>query len=260
VAGQGTPVVLLHGLAGSGRYWGAAFDDLAATCQLIVPDLLGFGLSPRPPEPLSAAAHADAVAALLGEVAGGTPAVVAGHSAGCLVALTLARRHPERVAAVVGFAPPLFPDPADARAAIRRSGLAGRLIASDRTLAWRLLAAAHRLRRPTGRLATLVAPHLPAALLHGTLTHTWPTYRETLEALVLSADPEQTTWLQLPQLPIHLVAGTADRFLDLNHLRRTATAPTVTLSVWPNAPHDLPLTDPAGCRTEILMVVERSRR
>lgn len=41
-------LVLLHGLAGSNLYWGAAYDELAADSFLVVPDLLGFGSSPRP--------------------------------------------------------------------------------------------------------------------------------------------------------------------------------------------------------------------
>lgn len=258
VAGEGTPIVLLHGLAGSGRYWGAAFDQLAGNGQLIVPDLPGFGASARPPGPLSAAAHADAVAATLDEIAGpDAAAVVVGHSAGCLVAFTLAGRHPGRVAAVVAFAPPLYADTAAARSVVRGSGLAGRLIALDRRWAWQVLATAHRLRRPAGRLARVLRPHLPAALLHGSLTHTWTTYQETLQSLVMAADPAHAAWLRSTPTPVHLVAGAADRLLDLPYLEHLAASSAVSLSVWPSAAHDLPLIDPSRCREEIVAATPR---
>ena len=38
--GEGRPVLLLHGLAGSQRYFGAAFDALGREGRLVVPDLL----------------------------------------------------------------------------------------------------------------------------------------------------------------------------------------------------------------------------
>ncbi len=44
---SGPPVVLLHGMCGSNRYWGASVDVLAQRCRLVVPDLLGFGQSHR---------------------------------------------------------------------------------------------------------------------------------------------------------------------------------------------------------------------
>ena len=49
VFGEGTPIVLLHGLGASGVYWGSAYDRLGDGHRLVVPDLLGFGASPRPP-------------------------------------------------------------------------------------------------------------------------------------------------------------------------------------------------------------------
>ncbi len=45
VGDTGPPIVLLHGMAGSRRYWGAAYDVLGRHGRLIVPDLLGFGSS-----------------------------------------------------------------------------------------------------------------------------------------------------------------------------------------------------------------------
>jgi pimeloyl-ACP methyl ester carboxylesterase len=46
--GTGPPVVLVHGLAGSWRYWRRGLDELTERHALYIPDLLGFGRSPKP--------------------------------------------------------------------------------------------------------------------------------------------------------------------------------------------------------------------
>jgi hypothetical protein len=88
----GVPMVLLHGQAGSGRYWGAVYDRLAVGHRMVVPDLLGFGSSPRPDVSYDAERHADAVLGCLDELGIAEPAVLVGHSMGCIVALRLATR------------------------------------------------------------------------------------------------------------------------------------------------------------------------
>jgi pimeloyl-ACP methyl ester carboxylesterase len=118
----GAPVVLLHGQAGSGRYWGAAWDQLATQHRVVVPDLLGFGASPRPDSSYDAEAHADAVLSCLDELGIGDPALLVAHSMGCVVALRLATRAPDRVAAVVAFGAPIY---RDAESAWNRLGKQG---------------------------------------------------------------------------------------------------------------------------------------
>ncbi len=63
MAGDGDPVVLLHGLGGDTRYWQGVFDTLAAQYQVVRYDLRGFGRSALPTtEPYT---HADDLKALL---------------------------------------------------------------------------------------------------------------------------------------------------------------------------------------------------
>lgn len=95
--------VYLHGLgASSPAYFaaGAAHPLLAGRRSLLL-DLLGFGLSDRPTDfPYTLEAHADAVAAALRAARVGGAEVI-GHSMGGAVAIVLAHRHPELVAALV---------------------------------------------------------------------------------------------------------------------------------------------------------------
>jgi 3-oxoadipate enol-lactonase len=97
-AGEGTPLLLLHGFGGAA--WN--FTELAprlAGRPLVIPDLPGHGASEPLPSP-SIAGFADAVAELLDE-----PASVVGHSMGGVVALRLAERRPELVRALLLAAP-----------------------------------------------------------------------------------------------------------------------------------------------------------
>jgi pimeloyl-ACP methyl ester carboxylesterase len=61
--------VLLHGLPASGDTFGAAYDRLATSAQLVVPDLLGFARSQDPSRTdFSLQAHLDALDAMLADL------------------------------------------------------------------------------------------------------------------------------------------------------------------------------------------------
>ncbi len=85
-------VVLVHGIPGSGAVWRGVAEDLARDHRVLVPDLLGFGESPRPAS--IGGLWTDAQAAALREAlraAGVERAVFAGHDFGGPVALALAQ-------------------------------------------------------------------------------------------------------------------------------------------------------------------------
>ena len=100
VAGEGPPIVLVHGLGGSATNWCELAPLLAERHLVVVPDLPGHGGS----EPLAAVSglqpYADRVAAVM-EREGIARAPVVGHSLGGLVVLRLALRRPEMVSAIV---------------------------------------------------------------------------------------------------------------------------------------------------------------
>ena len=109
--GMGRPVVLLHGLFGSARNFGAVQRALAAegVGRVIALDLRNHGASPHDPDMGYATMAAD-VAATLGAL-GALPAAVIGHSMGGKVAMRLALATPEAVASLVvaDIAPVAYP-------------------------------------------------------------------------------------------------------------------------------------------------------
>lgn len=107
--GSGPPVVLLHGWPGDRTDFRHVVPRLAASAEVVVPDLRGFGESDkhdRPPaDAYSAAAQARSVAGLIDELGLGRP-VLAGYDIGSRTAQAVARIFPERTRALV-IAPPV---------------------------------------------------------------------------------------------------------------------------------------------------------
>lgn len=104
--GEGTPVVLVHGLDGSAANWFDVGPLLAADHRVVAPDLPGFGRTPLSGRVPTMEASADVVAAVVRDLGAG-PATIMGNSMGGPVALQVAARHPDLVARVVLVAPAL---------------------------------------------------------------------------------------------------------------------------------------------------------
>jgi pimeloyl-ACP methyl ester carboxylesterase len=102
------PVVLVHGLGVSSAYFQALIDELAGRVDVVAPDLPGFGQSDDPPDALTIPELADALACFVEELGLGCPLLV-GNSMGCQVAVDLAVRRPELVAALALVGPTVDP-------------------------------------------------------------------------------------------------------------------------------------------------------
>lgn len=96
-AGEGAPLVLLHGLPTWGYLWHRLLPTLENYHRVLVPDLPGYGFSDRSDRfDRSLAAQERAVCSWLDGL-GVARADFIGHEAGAAVALRLAARRPERV-------------------------------------------------------------------------------------------------------------------------------------------------------------------
>jgi pimeloyl-ACP methyl ester carboxylesterase len=93
--GAGAPLILLHGLAGSARWWSRNLPALSRSFRVIAIDLPGFGASPRGHR-LDLEEIAGQLAATMDRL-GIQRASVVGHSMGGLIAGGLAADHPGRV-------------------------------------------------------------------------------------------------------------------------------------------------------------------
>ncbi|MEO8265919.1 MAG: alpha/beta fold hydrolase [Ilumatobacteraceae bacterium] len=254
VIGDGPPIVLLHGLGASGVYWGSAYDRLSDGHRLVVPDLLGFGESPRPSVGYGPDEHVAAIEACLDAAHVQQPAVVVAHSAGGIVALRLAATCRERVRAVIMFGPPLYPDSGDARRHVKQLGLMARLFANDGAFAAMICRWSCAHRRLAAVLAELSLPDLPSQIARDGVEHSWASYSETLERLVI--DNAAADWLSHVTVPVVIVAGLGDPVCNHPFLQEIARShQTVDYRAWPGG-HHLPLTDPTRAMALIVDIAD----
>jgi len=88
------PLIIAHGLFGSGRNWGVIAKRLADTRHVITPDMRNHGQSPRTSSHTYADMAAD-LAELIQHIGG--PADICGHSMGGKAAMTLALTRPDLI-------------------------------------------------------------------------------------------------------------------------------------------------------------------
>jgi pimeloyl-ACP methyl ester carboxylesterase len=128
-AGNGRPIVVLHGFCGSHSYWDEVMPLLATRGRVIAPDLRGHGESSAGEGVYAMEQLADDLAALLDELGLGQIDLI-GHSLGGYIALAFAEKYPERLHTVGLVHSTAFPDAEQAKenrlkaaATIRQEGI-----------------------------------------------------------------------------------------------------------------------------------------
>lgn len=105
----GAPVLLLHGIPGFRGTFAEVGRRLGESCQVVVPDLLGFGDSDEPTPGAHAAQHAAAILELMSAL-GIERFHLVGFDFGGPIAVLAARIAPARVASIALAATNVFPD------------------------------------------------------------------------------------------------------------------------------------------------------
>ncbi len=248
-SGTGAPVVLLHGLGASSRYWDAV-APVDAPFRATMPDLLGFGRSPKPSDAsYDIACHVARIAPFV------TPgSVLVGHSTGALIAAAAAATHADLVRAVVLIGMPAYETAEEAIRAVTRLGWLAKATAENRVVAHWICNAMCRLRPVAKAAAPLFVRNLPAGVAQDGVMHTWPSYSRTLHNVVLGHRP-------LPDLiaikqPVTLLYGTRDAESSTEavgrltaSLERSNSRANVRIV---NGDHHLPIRRPELIRQVIL--------
>ncbi len=105
LTGSGAPIVFLHGLGGTVRYWSCRGASLEFPEPVLLVDLLGFGDSPRPWQKYTIDRHISALHEVLCDYEN---FALVGHSLGAALALIYAARYPGKVNGLVLFSLPFF--------------------------------------------------------------------------------------------------------------------------------------------------------
>jgi pimeloyl-ACP methyl ester carboxylesterase len=96
IAGDGPPVVLIHGMVNSSKHWEQVALQLADRYTVVAPDLLGHGDSASVRGDYSLGAHACSIRDLLSTI-GIDRATIVGHSLGGGIAMQFFYQFPQRV-------------------------------------------------------------------------------------------------------------------------------------------------------------------
>ena len=232
VAGDGPPLLLLHGLGGSGRYWAGIGPSLAATRTLIAPDLAGFGRSDKPRLDYTRDFHVATLEDLLAALQVDGRVGVAGHSMGGILGALFAARHPERIESLAVIASP-FPRRQVHPVRVPR-GVTGRVV-------YRTLQRLLPLVSPVVR-----SPVFPRAVIADYLRHTVDSYQKTSHALIWDptvADELATLDERLRARPQLLLYSDEDTTIGADNLGRwQEVLPHAQTLVMPGA-HQLLLRD-----------------
>lgn len=255
VAGEGEPLVLVHGLGGAAANWLALAPLLLPGRRLIVPELPGHGGSSPLPAAPSLSPYADRLGLLL-EHEGATPAAVVGHSLGGAVALRLALRRPESVSALVlAAAAGISSTARSARYALTVTGILkpGRKIAPHRR---RVARSALLKRLVFGRWGASDPPALPPevveALLAGPARHT-----DTVSAATALVRDDVRPDLERIRCPVLMLWGARDNQLPVDDAFDYARRLRAPLRVIADCGHLLIVERPAACADAITGFLSR---
>ena len=237
----GSPLVLLHGIAGNSEDWSEVGDDLANERRVIAPDMLGHGESAKPRGDYSLGAYAGGIRDLLDHL-GVEQATIVGHSLGGGIALQFSYLFPERCERLVlvasgGLGPELG-------LALRAAALPGSELALPLLMNHRVVAVGDLLNGALRRIGLRPAH---------SVQQSWMTYRRLamtearsafLHTLRSTVDPSGQRVSALDRLylatrlPVLLVWGEQDRMIPIDHGRNAAEMlPSSDLVSFPGVGH-----------------------
>jgi pimeloyl-ACP methyl ester carboxylesterase len=231
------PVLVVHGITGSHRYWTPRIAPLARTHRLLLPDLPGFGQSPKPFADYTMEYFVEAVLGFLQQHGcEKKPLQIVGHSLGALIALELASHGEISVRRLALLNMPRFLDPTSAhRIMLDGSASYRRLLTVDSLAAnW------SQLRRNGWRLTARSLRRLPWSVVADARKFTFRSLTSTLEHCLLHYSPDRKIESLPPGIDTLLIHGDRDQVAPLATIRELATRPPYPhLHVIQGAGHNL---------------------
>ncbi len=229
--GNGQTIVLLHGMAGSLRYWKPFIPYIGKGYRVIAIDLLGYGHSQMPKDVVyDYATHVKSILQTLEHIGISQPFILVGHSMGALIALRMASMYPNQVKKAVLIAMPIYRDETSAHDAITGGsklkelayyGLTSRLLCN----AW-----CHYLRPISSRLAPKYLPHLHQDAARDSVLHTWQSYAQSLHNVIELQNVRHD--IIATSVPITLVYGDRDLPHDLNKIEQLTRGKHVRICIF----------------------------
>lgn len=237
-------ILFLHGITGSRRYWGGKIRPLAANYHLILPDLIGFGLSPKPHVDYTIELYRDCVRSLLEELGlVDRPLAIVGHSLGGLIALEYAARYRPQVTRMALFSIPRYTDPVTAHARFWKGSPNYRRLLNEHSLAETVA----QMKRSGLEITLRYLFRFPWPVLIDSHKFTFRSLTSTLESCLLNYQVDRIL-PSVPKVPILLIHGEQDSVAPLEHvIPLLETHPHIRLETKRGTGHHLFLTHTRWC-------------
>src|SRR5262245_41994241 len=212
---RGPVVLFLHGITGSRRYWQRKVRPLGREYRIIIPDLLGFGLSPKPYLEYTIETFRDSVRSLVEEIdLASRPLTFVGHSLGGLIALEYAARYGAHVRRMILLSLPRFSDPATAHARFWSGSPHYRRLLNEHSLAETL----SQMKRSGLEITLRYILRFPWSVLIDSHKFTFKSLTSTLEHCLLNFQVDSIL-PAVPKVPTLLIHGEQDSVAPLDHVR-----------------------------------------
>jgi len=246
------PLLLLHGITGSHRYWLQAEKALRNRFRLLIPDLLGFGESPKPDVDYRLPVFVESLRTFLEdqEVAH-RPIAVVGHSLGTLVALEYMARYPNAFDRTVFLSIPRHTSREEAHRLFLANSVNYR-----RILGVNDFQACVQSARTVGAQVFLnYLTRFPFRVVKDSSKFTLRSLLTTLEHCLLDYRVDDVLE-QIPEVPTLMIHGTEDMVAPLNHVEHLADRPGWDLMTIERTGHHVFLTHHRECLEAIVAFLQ----
>lgn len=229
-------LLVLHGITASRRYWMPRILPLARSYHVLVPDLPGFGRSPKPFVDYTMEFFIEALLGFLEQRGKSSCRFgIVGHSLGALLALELAVRLGAQVEKLVLLNLPRYQDPETAHRILLDGSSSYRSLLTVNSLAANLA----QVRRTGLRLTARYMRRLPWAVLADARKFTFRSLSSTLEHCLLHYRVDQVFERLNPALPALLIHGQHDQVAPVASIHELGThSPFRNIRVIPDAGHN----------------------
>jgi pimeloyl-ACP methyl ester carboxylesterase len=242
-SGIGSPMVLIHGVAGSHMVWDRIVPLLDPHFRITRVDLLGYGRSPKPDVTYTPHRHVAAIRRTLAASGIVAPYAFVGLSMGSNLMFEYARRWPDEVQAMVALGFPYYPTEAAARLGLKSNPWT-RLALEHPTLSRVVVPPLWWLGRRVPGVFSHAATIYTGAMAKDALRARYQSYRSSLlECMVYYRldEPLRATGTRR-RLFVH---GSEDQWASVGVVRDAIKPfPSSELRVVENAPHNLAVAEP----------------
>ncbi len=254
---EAPPILFLHGITGSRRYWERKVRSLRREYHLVLPDLVRFGMSPKPHVEYTIDLFRDSVRGLVEELGlADRPIILVGHSLGGLIALEYAARHGAHVERMALLSLPRFSDPATAHAVFWRGSPHYRRLLNEHSLSETLA----QFKRSGLEVTLRYLFRFPWTVLIDSHKFTFKSLTSTLEHCLLNYQVDRIL-PRVPAIPTLLIHGEKDSVAPLSHvLDLPRSYPFMRLETIRGTGHHLFLTHTRQCLDRIVWFLREGKQ